>query len=348
MIDHKLYYEDLEYCISYPLDWRKLENKTILIIGATGLIGQFMIDMLMLRNKTYSSNISIIAISRNSEIANNYFNDYLNNSAFNYISHDINKPLENINSVDYIIHAASNTHPIAYTTDPIGTITTNVLGTYNMLNYSKQNNNTRSMLLSTVEIYGENNIKKEKFSEDDCGYINCAELRAGYPESKRVSESLCYAFKEKYKMDIVIPRLCRIYGPTMTPSDSKVLSQFIKNAINNESIILKSNGNQLFSYCYVADAVTGILTILLNGKSGEVYNIADSNSDISLKELANLVALKAGTNVIFRIPEQLEYSGYSKATKAILDSSKLDALGWKTRDSISTGVEKTIDILKRK
>ena len=347
MLKHRLYQDDLEYCISYSaIEWDKLANKTILITGATGTIGRFLIDAIMLRNKIYSSNIFIIAVSRTEKTARICFSDYFKNSQFRYVSHNINMPLTDIGNVDYIIHAASNTHPVAYATDPIGTITTNVFGTYHVLNYGKNHNVTRIMLLSTVEIYGENKSNSERFREQDCGYIDCATLRAGYPESKRVSESLCFAFQEKYVLDIVISRLCRVYGPTITNSDSKALSQFIHNGTNNEDIVLKSKGTQVFSYCYIADAVTALLVILLNGKSGEVYNIADPASEISLKGLAKLIADFSKKKVIFELPNQEEVKGFSKATKALLDSSKLAALNWLARDTIKSGIMKTIEILK--
>ena len=132
----------------------------------------------------------------------------------------------------------------------------------------------------------------------------------------------------------------------MMQSDSKALSQFIKNSINGQDIILKSEGNQFFSYCYTADAVSGILTIMLSGDQGQAYNVADSNSDITLKDLAQLIAKNSGTKVIFELPNQIESAGFSKATKAILNPSKLNKLGWKAFDNIETGIEKTISILK--
>ena len=152
-------------------------------------------------------------------------------------------------------------------------------------------------------------------------------MRAGYPESKRCSEALCQAFIKQKNMDIVVPRLTRSYGPTMLMSDSKAISQFIRKGLEGEDIILKSAGLQYYSYTYVADAVSGLLTVLFKGKCGEAYNIADEASDITLKDLAAIISEYAGKKVIFELPDEIEAAGYSKATKARLNSNKLACLG---------------------
>ena len=134
-------------------------------------------------------------------------------------------------------------------------------------------------------------------------------------------------------------------GPTMLMSDTKAISQFIRKGIAGEDIVLKSAGTQYYSYTYVADAVSGLLTVLLKGESGEAYNIADEVSDIRLKDLAELIAQNAGRKVIFEIPDAVEAQGYSKATKARLDGAKLRELGWKPFYDIKGGISRTMQIL---
>ena len=234
---------------------------------------------------------------------------------------------------------------MAYATDPIGTIATNIIGTQHMLELAAAHQAKRVIFLSSVEIYGQNRGDCERFDEGYCGYIDCNTLRAGYPEGKRAGEALCQAYIRQKGLDVVIPRLPRIYGPTMLPSDTKAISQFIKNGIHGENIILKSEGNQLYSYSYVADAVSGILYCLFFGKNGEAYNIGDPSSDISLKELAGLIADYADTRVIFELPDETEKAGYSKATKALMDGTKLKSLGWSMRYSIAQGIPRTMEIM---
>ncbi|MBR4329596.1 MAG: NAD-dependent epimerase/dehydratase family protein, partial [Candidatus Riflebacteria bacterium] len=268
IINNPIYIDDLKKIADFDLPWEKLENKTLLIIGATGMIGSCLIDCLMYRYQNLDSNITIIALSRNENRAKLRFSKYWNSPNFKYISHDCLERLPAfIGKIDYAIHAASNTHPVAYSTDPIGTITTNIFGSYNLLEYLK-NQKCRILFVSSVEIYGENNTNKISLSENECGFIDCNTMRAGYPESKRVSESLCQAYISKYQMNIVIARLCRVFGPTMLESDSKALSQFIRKAVKGEDIVLKSEGKQFYSYIYVFDAVLALFIILLKGLTG--------------------------------------------------------------------------------
>lgn len=348
ILEHSLYVEDLrDASLVDFIPWEKLQHKVVLVVGATGMIGSCLIDLLMYCNEHKNADIKIIAISRNESKAKERFEKYWNNLNFKYIQHDCSIVLpETISEVDYAIHAASNTHPIAYSTDPIGTISTNVFGTYYLLEHLKRQNNCRVLFVSSVEIYGENNTDKIAFSEKDFGYLDCNTLRAGYPESKRVAESLCQAYISKYNMDIVIARLCRVFGPTMLDSDSKALSQFIRKAVKGEDIILKSEGKQYYSYVYVFDAVSALLTILLKGKTGEAYNVADEKSNTTLKALTEILANFANKKVIFELPDAKEKNGYSVATKAILDSKILNHMGWKTKFDITNRLIETCNIIK--
>lgn len=346
-MDNPLYKEDLENCLNSAVNLHRIQNKTILITGATGMIGSFIVDALMYGNATHQLHCTVIAMGRNSTKAHKRFSQHWNHASFSFIEHDVNKPLpKNIPQADLIIHSASTTHPIAYATEPIATITTNIFGTLHLLNYiANQCPNARMVLTSSVEIYGQNRGDTERFTEEYCGYINCNTLRAGYPESKRLSEALCQAYAQEKGIDYVSVRLPRTYGPTMLMSDTKALSQFIKKGLIGENIILKSEGNQFFSYAYVADAVSGLLSIMLSGNSNEAYNIAAPNSDITLRELAQLVAEYSNTKLIFELPDAKEKAGYSTATKATLDSSKIKKLGWEPAYDIRTGLKRTLEIL---
>lgn len=342
------YIEDIEYVANLPLPWEKLKDSSILISGASGLIGSHLVDVLMYKNNKHSLNCSIYALGRSEERAKNRFDYCFSDKLFHFVKYDINESLEreDIGNVDYVLHLASNTHPLAYSKDPIGTITTNIIGTQNMLEFAYTHKAKRCAFASSNEIYGENRGDVEKFAEDYCGYIDCNTMRAGYPESKRCGEALCQAYISQKKMDIVIPRFTRSYGPTLLESDTKAMSQFLHKAIAGEDIILKSKGEQYFSYTYAADAVAGLLTVLLKGENGEAYNIAYEASDIKLKDLAAIIAEYVGKKVIFEIPNEAESAGYSKATKARLDSTKIETLGWKACYNIEDGIKRTIDILK--
>ncbi|MCM1528608.1 MAG: NAD-dependent epimerase/dehydratase family protein [Alistipes sp.] len=348
LLSNDIYISDVKMAAGCGINWDKLRDSSIVISGATGLIGSFLIDTIMYRNRNSGLNCKIYALGRSSAKAESRFSEYISDDSFEFVQCDICKAEDIVidGDVDYVFHAASNTHPVAYASDPIGTITVNVIGLQSLLEFARQHNVKRFLFASSNEIYGENRGDSEKFSEDYCGYINSNTLRAGYPESKRVSEALCQAYIKQYGMDIVIPRLTRSFGATMLNTDTKAVSQFIKKGVNREDIVLKSKGDQFYSFTYVPDAVTGVLYCLTEALCGEAYNISTESCDITLRDLAQLIADYAGTRVIFDIPDETEALGFSKVTKAILDSSKLKKIGWTPYFDIKTGIEHTIEIMR--
>ena len=342
-----LYLEDLisiNHCDW--IDWDILRDRAILISGATGMIGSCLIDAIMFRNRESGLNCKVFALSRNAERARSRFAGWSGSFLLQVLEGDVNQDISPLlpNNVDYVLHLASNTHPVAYASDPIGTILTNIVGTRNMLEAASSRGARR--FASSNEIYGENRGDKELFDESYLGYIDCNSLRAGYPESKRCGEALCQAYLKHRELDIVIARLTRSFGPSLLPSDTKAMSQFLRNGASKEDIVLKSKGDQLYSYTYAADAVTGLLTILLKGECGQAYNVAEESFDIPLKEIAGIIAEEAGTKVVFDLPDAVEAAGFSKATKARLDGSKLRALGWKAHYSLKQGIGRTLECLR--
>lgn len=349
ILSNSIYQSDIKNALELPIDWSLLSGKTILFTGATGMIASVMIDILMNRNQKLTDRehgVRIIAVSRNEEKARERFGTCWDSEYFSYLAHDITLELPELGTIHYILHAASNTHPRAYATDPIGTITANVQGTYQLLEYASVHNCERFFFFSSVEIYGENRNDVDKFDESYLGYIDCNTTRAGYPESKRLGESLCNAYAAQKGQDFVIGRFSRVYGPTMATDDSKAIAQFVRKAVAGEDIVLKSEGNQLYSYTYVVDAAIAAFYLLLHGENGSAVNIADKKSDITLKDLAGFLAKAAGTKVIFELPDQIEKAGYSTATKALLDTTKIERLGWKANTGIADGLSKTVQILK--
>ena len=349
LTEHPLYREGLRMIATASfLPWDTLQGSSLFISGATGMIGSCLIDTVMYQNQEFGLQCKIYALSRNRKKACSRFAAWSDSPLLQIVEGDVNNPIPFHDKVtcDYVLHLASNTHPVAYATDPIGTITANIIGTQNMLNLAIQISAKRFLFASSNEIYGENRGDQELFDESYLGYIDCNTLRAGYPESKRCGEALCQAYRKQKGLDVVIARLTRSFGPTLQTSDTKAMSQFLRNGLHKENIVLKSDGNQFYSYTYTADAVTGLLTILLKGVDGQAYNIADKRCDIRLKELASLIASASGTRVVFDLPDAIESAGFSKATKARLDGSKLRKLGWEIMFPMECAVERTLVILK--
>jgi len=345
--NNPIYIEDVARVAGLPVDWSRFAGKTVALSGATGMIGSCFVDVLMKKNEE-GLGCRVIAFGRNAAKAAERFAAYQGNELFRFVQQDMNTPFTLEEKADFVLHLASNTHPVAYATEPVATIMTNITGLQNMLEYARScGESCRFAFASSNEVYGQNRGDAELFDESYCGYIDSNTLRAGYPESKRCGEALCQAYVKQYGMDVVVPRFTRSFGPTLLPTDTKALSQFLRNAIAGENIVLKSEGKQFFSYTYVADAVSGLLYVLTEGKTGEAYNIADVSCDITLRDLASEIASICGTKVVFDLPDAVEAAGFSKATKARLDSTKLQHLGWKAIYSIRDALERTIATLRQ-
>ncbi len=231
-----------------------LRGKVFVITGARGLIGSELIDTIMFANQHLDLKCKVYGVVRNLQAAVHRFKSYEDNTYFQLVQADINCDVIQIEeNIDYFVHGASNTHPIYYATRPIDTILTNTVGTNRVLEFASEHGCKRFIFLSSVEIYGENRRDVDKFEENYLGYLDCNTLRAGYPEGKRLGEALCQAYIEEKKLDCVIPRISRAYGPGLLKEDSKALSQFLKKVVSGEAIVLKSKGSQLYSYIYAAD-----------------------------------------------------------------------------------------------
>ena len=345
-LEHRLYQEELSYIVSLPLPWEKLTGKTVVISGATGMVGTQLIDALMNKNASSRFDCAIIALGRNSDKAQRRFPDYTISPRFRFVECDLNHECTlPIAHADYIIHGASNTSPDAYAATPIETITANVIGTKNLLELT-QKLGARFLLESTVEVYGQNCCNVDTFDEGYCGYIDCNTLRAGYPEAKRTSEALCCAYNQQYDVDSVNIRFARIYGPTLLNTDTKALSQFLGNALRGEDIVIKSAGNQVFGFLYCADAVAALLYVLLVGESRQAYNAQGDDESMTLREVAQMIADIAGVKCTYKEPDKVEAAGFSTANRAVLNCRKLWGLGWKARYLLEDGLERTYKVRK--
>ena len=317
------------------------------------MVGSFITDILLYADEKIGLNTEVTVTTRKREKAVKRFEgcpskDRLKIAEWDAADIEAREALKAITDerFDYIIHCASTTHPKAYSTEPIATMTTNLFGAYALLEEAARTKVARLAFLSSVEVYGENRTGEGDFAEKDMGYIDCNTLRAGYPEAKRAGEALCMAYAEEKGVDTVIPRLSRTYGPTLLDSDTKALSQFIKKALNKEDIVLKSSGTQTYSYCFVADAAAAVLYLLARGKSNEAVNVLSQDSDISLKALSEKLAGLAGTKVTFELPEETEKKGYSTATRATLSGELLKERGYNSSYTIDEGLSLTLKILR--
>ena len=335
------YYNDIVNAAELDLPWEKMSGKNILVTGSTGMIGSALVDVLMSRKE---QDYHVYASGRNETKVKTIFAKYVSSPFFHFCKYDVREPLQSETMFHYMIAGAGVASPQLYSTDPVSVIKSNLWGVDNLFSYGIRNHLEKFLYISSGEVYGEGDGRV--FTEDYSGYVDCTSLRACYPSAKRAAESLCVSYSHQYGVDVSIARPCHVYGPHFNDNDKRAYAQFIRNALRNENIVLKSSGTQYRSWCYVVDCVAAILTILLKGKNGEAYNIADESSNVTIREFAEMVAAICKTKVIFDLPENDEKKGFNVVTKSIFSTKKLCALGWTCKGLMKTKVESTINVLR--
>lgn len=343
---NNLYFkEDIENTIE-GLDVTKLFGKTILITGISGLIGSFLVEVLMYLNLKQDAGIEIFGIGRDRQKVISIFGEYYTHPLFHFIEQDVRNPLVvGCTKIDYVIHGASNAHPRAYAEDPVGTITTNVIGTNNLLRLALTNH-AEFLYMSTNNVYGDS--LAGAFKEDYDGIVSINTSRSCYPESKRLCETLCRSYIEQYGLIVKIVRLSRVFGPTMSDNDSKVSAQFIRYAKAKSDIILRSKGTQCYSYTYTPDVVSAILFVILKGLNNEAYNVSNENCNVTLRDFASIVATIVHTKIIFDTPDDIDSKGYMNNQYSILINDKLKKLGWQPKYGMKDAIQRTLSIYEEK
>lgn len=340
----KTYIEDVKKAIKSTVNFEHLYEKSIMITGASGLIGSYIVDMCILANKS-GANIMIYAIGRDIESLEARFADVKTDNLC-CLKQDVNEEFRYDIQVDYIIHAASNAYPAIFSADPVGTIITNIHGTKNLLDYGYGHGVKRFMYISSGEVYGQGDLSLKSFDEGYSGVVNSVEVRSCYPSSKRTAETLCVSYAKQFGMDTIIARLSHTYGPNATTKDNRASVQFVNKALNGENIVLKSTGSQERSYTYIGDAASAVLTILLNGKSCEAYNVAYKSSIITIAEFAKEIARQTKVEVSFAEMTIAEKKGMTPILKQVLNSEKLEKLGWRGMYNVEEGIAHTLATIK--
>lgn len=316
---------------------------SVLITGATGLIGSCLADIFLSAIEKDDLAISLGLAGRNEKACRDRF-AYWQNDEWVFESYDAQKPLSLSRGYDYIFHCASNAHPAAYAAEPVETAMTNVIGMHNILAFARDCNAKRVLYVSSSEVYGKKDAAIP-YREDEYLFVDPLDPRSCYPNSKRLAETLCAAYEKEYGVQSVIVRPGHIFGPTSKESDSRAHAQFARCAAAGKDIVMKSAGEQLRSYCYMMDCCSAMLAVMRNGKSGEAYNISNPQSVVTIRELAEAFAANCGVGLRFENPSDAEKSGYNRMSCSALNSEKLEALGWKGLFDLEKGVQRTIDAL---
>lgn len=334
------YQADIHRIFQSDLPLYKLSGSKILIAGATGLVGGSLVDALMSNPKR---DYEVYALGRNESRAKKRFEAILHEDGFHFVRQDVLKPLQGDTPYDYIVHAASGASPVDFAERPVEVVKANIEGVVNLMDYGREHGMRRFLYVSTGEVYGEGDGRV--FEENYSGYVDCTSPRSCYPSSKRAAETLCASYLAEYGCDVVIARPCHVFGPHFTETDNRAYAQFIRNVLRGQDIVMKSTGTQFRSWCYVVDCVSALLHILLKGETGEAYNVANPESSISIRELAETIAKIGEKSVRFDVPSSEEKKGYNVVQKAVFSTQKIEQLGWRPEYKIESALRRTIETL---
>jgi UDP-glucuronate decarboxylase len=339
---------DLARITTADLPWAELEGRNVLITGANGFVPAYVAETLLyLNEKKLKKPLKLLALVRNRAKALARYSAYRGRPDLELVVQDVCKPVETDVQIDYVIHAASQASPKYYNVDPAGTIAPNVVGTFHLLELARKSQARGFLFVSSGEVYGKFPTPPPKpLTEDESGSLDPLELRSCYGEGKRAGETMCKAWNHQFGIPTKIARLGHTYGPGMDLKDGRVFADFVANVVRGENIVMKSDGSAMRPFCYLADAATGLLTVLLKGKSATAYNVINNEAEISIFELAKILC-KLSPIKRLRVLRPAK-RGSAKAEPVWnagfhLDTSRIRALGWQPSILPAAGFRRTIE-----
>lgn len=345
----KSIYTNLEDIANAPISWDKLKNKTLLLTGAGGFIGYYMTCGILLRNDLYGDNIKVLALERFGDFAKKKFGKLLERDDVELIVQDITEPIK-AERADFVIHAASQASAIEFERDPVGTISANLSGTENALNFAKDSGSEASLIVSSLKVYGTLYTGKPYIEEDDNGYVDFTSYKSCYAIGKRAAETLAASYSKQYGMNIRIVRPSYIFGASRL-DDDRVWAQFIANIVRGQDILLKSNGATNRSFCYVTDTVTAMLHVLLDGENCVPYNISNEKSNTTIRGFAQAaceVFPERNMKLAFANPEDevMPEPSPNDPTPEIMDNKRIRSIGWEPKIDLKEGIRRAVAILE--
>lgn len=342
---NKILEEDLTLITNQSIDWKKIEGKNILISGANGFLPSYIVyTIVFLKKRNIINNVKLFLLVRNIDKAKCKFDCFADIIQIEYLNQDVCDKVHLNDKVHFIIHAASQASPKYYGLDPVGTLSANVLGTINLLEFARRNPVESFLYFSSSEVYGAVESNEMPISEENYGYLNPANVRACYGESKRMGETICVSYYHQYQIPTKIVRPFHTYGPGMSFDDGRVFADFAADIINNRNIVLNSDGLATRAFCYLSDATVAFFKILFEGKSGDAYNMGNPECEISIIDLAKLLVDLFPERNLSVVQNFDKSKGYiaSSVNRNYPSVEKLNKLGWIPNVSIEEGFKRTI------
>lgn len=333
--------EDLEYITSKLTNYEELRNASFLITGSTGLIGKIFTYELLYLNDKYNLNLHLNLNVRNKEKTEELFKKYIESEIVSVFVSDIRNKMNIEKQIDYIVHCASVTSSNQMVNEPVDTITTSIIGTNNLLEMAITKNIKDFLYVSSMEVYGQ--FPEETIVNEECvGNLDWTKTRSSYPESKRLCESLCLSYAKQHNLPVKIARLAQTFGPGVSDGDNRLYMQIANCIINDKDLVLSTDGESYGNYCYIADTIYGLFTILLKGMNGEIYNICNEQMSQKIKDLAIYVFEQFDCRKHVITNNNKDDKKYLSNVKYLVDSSKMRSLGWTPSFSVIDGFDRLI------
>lgn len=350
MTSNTIIKEDLRTIFNSDIDWSKFFNKTILISGANGFLPAYLVETLLYLNFVNpSSNLKVVALVRSIDNAKIRFKAYSDNPNLIFIVQDVSNPIQLSTKIDFIIHAASQASPKYYGIDPVGTLSANVLGTFNLLKLARENKVESFLFFSSGEVYGELDASQIPIDENTFGYVNPTNVRSCYAESKRMGENICVSYHHQFDVPIKIVRPFHTYGPGMKLDDGRVYADFVSDILNNQNICMHSDGAAVRAFCYLSDATIAFIKVLLEGKNGEAYNVGNPEEEYSVLKLANILVdlyPQKKIQVIKKVTNNSNNYLKSPLKSNSPNITKIRELNWRPLVAVQEGFKRTIESYK--
>lgn len=340
--------EDLDI-LAKELKKNELDGTTILVTGATGLIGSLCIKAVATYNSAHDKKIKAIGLVRSEEKVKSVFSDEYATSQFDDISfiyQDISEPLPKELNCNYIIHTANSTTSKFFITNPVEVIESIYTGTKRILDFAIKKEVKGVVYLSSMEVFGRV-VSEERVTEDQLGYLDIHNVRSCYSEGKRLAELLCESYASEFNLPVRIARLAQTFGAGIPKAENRVFAQFARSAVRGEDIVLHTTGQSVGNYCYTRDAIKAIFLLLKKGEKGKAYTVVNEETTRTIAEMAQMIADKFSngkSKVIFDIPLENQY-GYAPDTKMRLSGENLRKLGWEAEISLEEMYKRMIPSL---
>lgn len=321
--------EDFDRVIE-KFDFSEIRNKTILITGSTGYIGSWICKFLAYSKEQGVWNGSILGGYRSSKKIDDSYSDHFK-GLIDFVQLDVSNQIsvQYKKKIDIIIHLASPTSSKELVSKPVDSINSIVTGTQNILDFCVKYDVEKLIYLSSMEIYN-GYTEVTHVSEDKVGTVNPLIVRNCYPQGKLLAESMCSAYHSQYNVDVSIVRLAQTFGSGILKSENRVFAQFIKSAIRQENIRIKTDGMSISNFCDISDCVYSLLWLASRREGLEVFNICNEESTSTIKELAEEVINIAADDSISVVVEGEVPSfsnGYPANAMYKLDTSKARSAG---------------------